>query len=1211
MKGNIMKKVAKWVGWIVGIWLVILAALEIFLTSSALTGLVNRIAAEFIDGELSFGKVELSMFRRFPSASLSMEDFVITYPADRFDEDEKVGAKGLLYTSGCGEISDTLASFERFTASVRLGALLTGKIGIPYVELSRPRIHAHQYTSGRANWDIFKLGDDEDEPEDTTSSGLPAIMLGKIRLNGNPRIVYTDNSDTLAALINLKQMGFNGRLNTRKVKNSRIGFRVDSLFAAGRMKGDTLAFGLDHLGISERNRKVRMSASAKTFAALRGLGRFAIPIEINGEVTMPGRAGRTININSLTADIAKIPMSASGEVSIHDDRLGMDIKAGIDSCRISDVIKGLVVNIVPEARNITTDAIIDFHASAVGDYIFGEDGLPAITASFRIPDSGISYKGIPERIALELAADASTDSEGRLNVDKMKAEICAKGAELKVSGSVSDLLCNDPKVYIDGNMDVLLDSLATMLPDSLEISAKGKLLAEIKGNILLSQMDMNRFSDADVTGRITAQDIDVAAPKDTLKAYISKADISLSPEEKKSKSGKTFRMLGLKCLVDSTDVTMGTMEVAGKQLKLSAMNSADYDKDTSRVHRFGGKLSVGRLILADNTGMVIGINGSDNGFQILPKRDNPKIPVLTFTSRNKSIFMKDDMNRIILSNATVGADATMNTIERRQRVKAYIDSLARKYPEVSKDSLLLHAAKMNGRGGKAMPEWLKEDDFKKQDINFRLDETFAKYFREWDLNGKIAIDKGMLMTPLFPLRNTLQRFEGYFNNNQVRIDTLGIKAGKSELAAKGALTGIQKILSGRGRNMLNLDVDITSNGIDANELLKAYTLGSRFNPEAVDESLTDVSDEEYMELIASDTTALAAESSTLLVVPANLNADIRLDARNIKYSDLAIEKLTANAIMKERCLQITNTSAVSNFGDISFDGFYATRSKKDIKTGFNIQFDDITAENVISLMPAVDSLMPILKSFYGRLNCEIAATAQLDTNMNILTPSINGIMRITGDDLAIKDSPMYKSLARKLLFKNKKEGHIEHMSVEGIISNSTVEIFPFIIKMDRYTLALSGIQNLDMSFKYHASLIKSPFLIKLGLDIYGEDFDNWKFKIGKPKYKNADVPAFSSVIDETKVNLVQSIKDIFRKGVDAAIKDNNLDSVNEFKRKMNYVRAVDQQLEALSEEEQKKLEEEEAAAAAEEAAAEGEGKEQTEISSDPATGVQPNVEQTN
>ena len=157
------------------------------------------------------------------------------------------------------------------------------------------------------------------------------------------------------------------------------------------------------------------------------------------------------------------------------------------------------------------------------------------------------------------------------------------------------------------------------------------------------------------------------------------------------------------------------------------------------------------------------------------------------------------------------------------------------------------------------------------------------------------------------------------------------------------------------------------------------------------------------------------------------------------------------------------------------------------------------------------------------------------------------------------------------------------MSVEGIISDSTVEIFPFIMKMDRYTMALSGIQNLDMSFRYHISLIRSPFLFKLGVDVTGDDFENWKFKIGKPKYKNADIPVFSSVIDETKINLVKSIKDIFRKGVDAAVKDNSLESVNEFRRRMKYVRAVDQKLEDLSEEEKKQFEAEEAAAETEEA----------------------------
>ena len=135
---------------------------------------------------------------------------------------------------------------------------------------------------------------------------------------------------------------------------------------------------------------------------------------------------------------------------------------------------------------------------------------------------------------------------------------------------------------------------------------------------------------------------------------------------------------------------------------------------------------------------------------------------------------------------------------------------------------------------------------------------------------------------------------------------------------------------------------------------------------------------------------------SLIVVPANLNANINLNASDIRYSDLHINTMTADLTMKERCVQITDTKALTNMGDITLEGFYATQSKKDLKTGFSINFKDITAEKVINLMPAVDTMMPLLKSFGGLLNCELAATAQLDTNMNIIMPSINGIMRIGG-----------------------------------------------------------------------------------------------------------------------------------------------------------------------------------------------------------------------
>ena len=147
------------------------------------------------------------------------------------------------------------------------------------------------------------------------------------------------------------------------------------------------------------------------------------------------------------------------------------------------------------------------------------------------------------------------------------------------------------------------------------------------------------------------------------------------------------------------------------------------------------------------------------------------------------------------------------------------------------------------------------------------------------------------------------------------------------------------------------------------------------------------------------------------------------------------------------------------------------------------------------------------------------------------------------------------------------------MTVEGVIKDSKVEVFPFILEMDRYMLGLSGVQNMDMSFRYHASLIKSPFLVKVGMDIYGNDFDNMKFKIGKPKYKNKEVPVFSAVIDDTKLNLVTSIRNVFDKGVDAIMRESYLQqAIEEHKKKIGYIQAVDQEMETLSAKEQQEYE---------------------------------------
>ena len=1133
---NFIRIAIKTLLWTTGTIVSLLLILEVVLSSRIPTRIVSKIAAEYVDGDIHFGKISASMFRRFPAIVLTLDDFHITYPADRFDESEKLGVQGYLTHNGCSDQADTIASFKRFSIGVNLPALLTGTINIPYLRLDRPRIFAHNYADGRSNLDIFSTGNTEEEAVEATeasevkdtaeTSSFPKLAIGRVMMTGRPHIVYTDSRDTIFAMINMKRLMLNGKIKSNNLRRSRIGLTLDSMFVAGRLGRDTIAAGLDRLYLHENERNVDIEAAAKAFLATSSFGRLKVPVDITGTLSFPEGPVPAVKTQGLKLNILDIPVNIDADVRFEDKT--------------------------------------------------------ALYAKASIPQTTLTHPEFPvASLDLCLDVNAETDGKGRLNVglDKLKAAI--KGIEVSLEGKVTDALGDDPHITADGSLTADIDSLVRFLPDTLCIEASGGLSAKIQGSAYLSQLDIYNFSKSSMTGEVLGDSILVRMQKDTIDATVQGLRITLGPEEKESRrdSTKSFRLMGISGELAKADISYkNAIQLKADDFKISAKNivdEADRTDTTRKIHPFSGRVSAGRLSFRDSEGTSIMLDESNNSFNIFPKIGQPKVPVLTFSSRNKRLFFKSDVNRAFVSNANIRASAAMNTVERRQKVRALRDSLAKVYPDIPKDSVFLHHMKSISAQHMALPEWLKEEDFRKQDIDISLDESIAKYFRDWDLKGQFTVEKGSVMTPYFPLRNTLQGFDLDFTNDKIAINSFGIRSGNSDISMTGELTGLKRALLGN-RGMLKLKADILSQEMDADQLLAAYTAGSSFTPEVL-EGQDDVSDEEFMESIVIDTAATVIAPS-LLVVPANLNAEITFFAGNTNYSDLHIDLMTADLTMKERCLQITNTQALSNMGQIDFEGFYATQSKHDIKTGFSINFKDITAEKVINLMPSVDTLMPLLKSFGGMLNCELAATAQLDTNMNIVMPSINGIMRIGGEDLSIKENDMFRKLARLLMFKNKKEGHINKMTVEGVIKDSKVEIFPFILEMDRYMLGLSGVQNMDMSYRYHASLIKSPFLIKLGMDIYGQDFDDMKFKLGRAKYKNKNIPVFSTVIDDTKVNLVESIRTIFDKGIDSAIKENSrMSAIEDHKKSIGYVQAVDQKLEELSADEQQQFEQEQEA----------------------------------
>lgn len=198
--------------------------------------------------------------------------------------------------------------------------------------------------------------------------------------------------------------------------------------------------------------------------------------------------------------------------------------------------------------------------------------------------------------------------------------------------------------------------------------------------------------------------------------------------------------------------------------------------------------------------------------------------------------------------------------------------------------------------------------------------------------------------------------------------------------------------------------------------------------------------------------------------------------------------------------------------------------------GLGLQLEKFNIERFLRLVPAVDSLMPLMRDFSGIINADIAATVDLDSAMNMELPTLDAAVRLSGHDLAFIDPETYRTIGKWLRFRDKADNRIDSMSVQMLVSDNQMQIFPFQFNIDRYTLGVIGSNDLNMNFNYHISVLKSPLPFKFGVNIKGNP-DSYKVRLGGAKYKPGMAAERLDMVDTVRVNLIDQIQNVLRRGV--------------------------------------------------------------------------------
>lgn len=370
-------------------------------------------------------------------------------------------------------------------------------------------------------------------------------------------------------------------------------------------------------------------------------------------------------------------------------------------------------------------------------------------------------------------------------------------------------------------------------------------------------------------------------------------------------------------------------------------------------------------------------------------------------------------------------------------------------------------------------------------------------------NGTVSFDQLRVATPQFPLKMSMPTTKITVDNHHITLNQAVFNIGTSNVRLTGVIDDLLK--SARGLKPLTMRVDVSSENINLTEII--HTLNS-MDPQ----------------VSKQDTTT----NLDLFIVPRGIDFELNTDLARVEFGRLILDKTHGKVTVRDGIARLNNLSIDALGAQIATTLVYDCSADSLAKVGMILASRSIDVHSVIELIPSLDTLMPMLNSFEGKVNFTLTADTKFNRAYTINPKDIRATAAFSGENLTLLDGQTFTEISKMLMFKKQARNVVDSVSVQMAVENGAVEIFPFLIQIDRYRAAIGGEHFMDNKFNYHISILKSPIPFKFGINITGS-LEKMKVGIGKTKYKFMNEPSAVRSINPQYIELGKQISDAIHK----------------------------------------------------------------------------------
>lgn len=972
---------------------------------------------------------------------------------------------------------DTLVSFKRTIVAINPTYIFNSKrIAVELFFIDTPRFYGYIAPDGKANWDIVQSTDTTTQ-DTTQQQPLPPIDLKKVRIKSG-RLVYDDRQQDLYTEVNGFYLNLKGSFANQDSEN---GVRLET--GSSSILFDSPAYTLsNHL-------------------------RMDFKSELSWTYMM-----REITLKDAELRVNDLPFKASGSIKRREAGQPSLVDLGFN-LNILDLNE--ILHFIPEQYLKNRDKMAATGSILLEGKIQGEVGdsiVPSLDLCCKIDNGSYHVEGVQQgidslRMDVDLAFNGPCPDSSFVKVEELVVK--GRNISLDVKGSAYNLFDNPAiRSKIKGNVNLTQLAKDFLNPDTIIL--EGEMSADLTTAFTVNDLLDSNMSKVEADGALNIERFKATSPVFGLDAYIAGLSLKAGSAKKESRYMQTDELLASNLQIDTLNIQYKeniNSRISHLELRVNTARNID----TTAVIPVTTWMTIGQLRskLPDSTWLVLKNTTLDGG--IKASANNKRIPKAGFRLRMDTLkyFMVAARTGAVLSNSQF----TLEALPYRDAVKQRLEQSARN----RRRAAIRQASARGQRDTTAVADT----------------SATSRLLRRWEARGKINFDKLRLFSRYFPIPMYMEGTNVEYNTNRITLKDARLHLGKSDLRLNGQLSQLRAaaLRGGTLKGKLTVQSDL----IDCNQLLLAMNRGARFAeadekaPASFNTDSITALEYQNMEIGAQDT--LRTDTATqLVVIPKFLDLSLRTDAKRIQFKDLELENVVGEVVVRDQVLNLSELRMNSNIGDGSLTMVYSTPDEAHASMGLELGLNKILVNKLIDLFPSMDTLVPMLRSFEGVVDCQITATCQTDSTMSVLLPTLNASCFMRGKDMVLLDGETFAEISKTLMFKNKKRNLIDSIAVDLAIKDSKIEVFPFLVEMDRYKVAVGGTHNMDMTFDYHLSVLKSPVPFKLGIDITG-NLDDFKFKIVRCKYKDFLQPAKQAELDSTRRNVRELIRDEIRRQI--------------------------------------------------------------------------------